>query len=329
MIVKDIEKIDIKSELSKIRSANQREHLRRLGEIYEKLPEIEDIDKNMSSLSAEEARARILHKEHSEDISEKISELSEKKLKLLTDNGYSRDYLEPIYSCSICKDEGFVDGHICSCAKKIRITELYKRSNLHSVFEKENFSTFSLDVYSREKTAEYPASPYQNASNILKRAENYVKNFDSEHGNILIYGKTGLGKTFISNCIAKELLDNAHSVLYLSANELFEQILSRFIMSKDNSSALTTIYEYVYESELLIIDDLGTEVLNSFVKSQLFEILNKRMLTERATIITTNLDLATLEDRYSERVMSRIAKDYVLYPLYGDDIRYHKTGTSF
>ncbi|HBZ03899.1 MAG TPA: replicative DNA helicase loader DnaI [Lachnospiraceae bacterium] len=327
MIIKDIEKIDIQAELSKIRSSNEREHLSRLSEVYEKIPAIKEIDSSISSLSIEEAKARILKKTVTEDISDKINELSLQKKKLLSANGYDSDYLEPIYSCKLCKDEGFVNGHICSCVKNIRARELYNRSNLNSVFKRENFSTFSLDVYSKEKYEGHQATPYQNASIILKRAINYVKNFDSEHGNILIYGRTGLGKTFISNCIAKELLDNAHSVLYLSANELFEQILSRYIMTKERSSALTTIYEYVYDSELLIIDDLGTEVLSSFVKSQLFEILNKRMINDKATIITTNLDLATLEDRYGERIMSRIAKDYVLYPLYGDDIRYHKTNT--
>lgn len=327
MIIKDIEKIDIQAELSKIRSSNEREHLSRLSEVYEKIPAIKEIDNSISSLSIEEAKARILKKTVTEDISDKINELSLQKKKLLSANGYDSDYLEPIYSCKLCKDEGFVNGHICSCVKNIRARELYNRSNLNSVFKRENFSTFSLDVYSKEKYEGHQATPYQNASIILKRAINYVKNFDSEHGNILIYGRTGLGKTFISNCIAKELLDNAHSVLYLSANELFEQILSRYIMTKERSSALTTIYEYVYDSELLIIDDLGTEVLSSFVKSQLFEILNKRMINDKATIITTNLDLATLEDRYGERIMSRIAKDYVLYPLYGDDIRYHKTNT--
>ncbi|MBP3234273.1 MAG: ATP-binding protein [Eubacterium sp.] len=327
MIIKDIEKIDIQAELSKIRSSNEREHLSRLSEVYEKIPAIKEIDSSISSLSIEEAKARILKKTVTEDISDKINELSLQKKKLLSANGYDSDYLEPIYSCRLCKDEGFVNGHICSCVKNIRARELYNRSNLNSVFKRENFSTFSLDVYSKEKYEGHQATPYQNASIILKRAINYVKNFDSEHGNILIYGRTGLGKTFISNCIAKELLDNAHSVLYLSANELFEQILSRYIMTKERSSALTTIYEYIYDSELLIIDDLGTEVLSSFVKSQLFEILNKRMINDKATIITTNLDLATLEDRYGERIMSRIAKDYVLYPLYGDDIRYHKTNT--
>lgn len=327
MIIKDIEKIDIINELSKIRSANERRHQARLSEIYEKISEIKDLDNEITTLSIEEAKSRILKGTADNDIAGKISSLSEKKKELLRINGYDEDYLEPIYSCPLCKDEGYSDGHVCSCAKKIRIQELYKRSNLNAVFKKENFSTFSLDVYSKEPFKDQPLTPYQNASNILKRAHNYVKNFDSEHGNILIYGSTGLGKTFISNCIAKELLDSAHSVLYLSANELFEQVLSRYIMTRDNSTALKSIYEYLYNSDLLIIDDLGTEVLSSFVRSQLFEILNKRMLTEKATIITTNLDLATLQDRYSERIMSRIAKDYVLFPLYGEDIRYRKTNT--
>ena len=327
MIIKDIEKIDIINELSKIRSANERRHQDRLSEIYEKISEIKDLDNEITTLSIEEAKSRILKGTADNDIAGKISSLTEKKKELLRINGYDEDYLEPIYSCPLCKDEGYSDGHVCSYAKKIRIQELYKRSNLNAVFKKENFSTFSLDVYSKEPFKDQPLTPYQNASNILKRAHNYVKNFDSEHGNILIYGSTGLGKTFISNCIAKELLDSAHSVLYLSANELFEQVLSRYIMTRDNSTALKSIYEYLYNSDLLIIDDLGTEVLSSFVRSQLFEILNKRMLTEKATIITTNLDLATLQDRYSERIMSRIAKDYVLFPLYGEDIRYRKTNT--
>ena len=328
MIIKDIEKIDIISELSKIRSANEREHKRRILEVYDKVPEIKTIDEETSSLFARTARARLNRDGSDTDISGQMQHYSEKKKLLLKQNGFGEDYLDPIYNCKICQDQGYTNGKMCSCAKRIRITELYKRSNLMNVFERENFSTFSLDFYSRDILLidDNQISPYQNASKILNKAKNFVENFDKEHGNILIYGSTGLGKTFISNCIAKELLDSAHSVLYLSANELFEQILSRYIMSKDKSDALFEIYEYIYSSDLLIIDDLGTEVLSSFVKSQLFEIINKRMLSGLSTIITTNLDLDTFEDRYTERVMSRVAENYVLYPLYGDDIRYAKTG---
>ncbi len=324
MIVKDIEKIDIRAELSKIRSANIKEHDRRIQEVYEKIPEIKEIDREISHLSIEEVKNRILKNAASKDLGSDIQALSDRKKLILKNEGFGEDYLEPIYSCKLCNDEGFVDGHTCECARKIKITELYRRSNMQKVFEKENFSTFSLECYSREPDESRGMSPYQNASKILGRAKAFVNNFESSHENILIYGETGLGKTFISNCIAKELLDKAHSVLYLSANELFEQVLSRYIMSKDRTFALAEVYEYVYNSDLLIIDDLGTEVLNSFVRSQLFEIINKRTLSEHSTIITTNLSLSELEDRYSERVMSRIAKDYVLYPLYGEDIRYFR-----
>ncbi len=324
MIIKDIEKIDVKAELSKIRSGNIREHNQRIMEVYEKLPEIKAIDDEITSLFIEEARNRILRRSTPRDPSEDIEALSERKKLILYSNDYPKDYLEPIYTCKLCMDEGFVDGHMCECARRIKITELYKRSNLHQIFEQENFDTFSLDCYSKKVDPSKGTSPFQNASRILVNAKDYVRRFDTERGNILIYGSTGLGKTFISNCIAKELLDSAHSVLYLSANELFEQILSRYIMSKEKINALAEVYEYIYNSDLLIIDDLGTEVINSFVRSQLFEIINKRALSRHSTIITTNLSLDELEDRYTERVMSRIAKDYILFPLFGDDIRYRK-----
>lgn len=328
MIIKDIEKIDISSHLSRIRTDNEKIRNARYDEIYNKIPEIRDIDENITALAVAETKKRIMGSssdsdDSSSDINIRLKELADRKTQLLIENGYSSDYLEPIYNCDKCKDWGELNGQVCSCVKLIRIKELYKRSNLQDIFERENFSTFSLDYYSREKGTR-PKSPHENASHLLAKAKNFVENFDSDHGNILLYGNTGLGKTFLSNCIAKELLDSGHSVLYLSANELFEDILGSYIMTHNRSSALEAVYEYVYSSDLLIIDDLGTELMTNFTRSQLFEIINKRMLSKHSTIITTNLDLETLEDKYTERVMSRIADGYVLYPLYGDDIRYLK-----
>ena len=126
------------------------------------------------------------------DLSSEIQTLSDKKKILLKGSNYPEDYLEPIYNCPLCKDEGYTDGHICECARRLRITELYRRSNMQRVFQQENFSTFSLDCYSREPDEQRGASPYQNASKILAKAKDFVKNFDSSHGNILIYGDTGL-----------------------------------------------------------------------------------------------------------------------------------------
>ena len=327
MIIRDLEKIDTVAYLSRIRNANEREHQLRLIKIYEELPELRELDLKISDAAIAEAKKRIRNSdERSEDYKDVIAELSQKKTELLTKSGYPADYLEPIYNCPICKDWGEADGQICSCVKKLRINELYKRSNLNNLLEKENFETFNLDYYEQKEFSGKKATPYDNASRILSNAKRYVKEFDEKHENILIYGSTGLGKTFLSNCIAKALLDTEHTVLYLSSNELFEEVLSGYIMShnEEDKATLEPVYQYIYSSDLLIIDDLGTEVLSSFVKSQLFEIINKRILTNKATLITTNLSLNTLEDRYTERVMSRIADNYILYQLYGNDIRYIK-----
>ena len=324
MIINDIEQLDINSHLSRIRSENERIHQDRVYQVYEKAPEIEQLEKQISSYALDVVKARLMGRDVDSDYTSRLNNLSDRKKHLLIQNGFPEDYLEPIYNCNICKDWGEIDGKVCSCVRKLRINELYRRSNLTSIFEKENFDTFDLESYSRDKYKGHNKSPHENATIILGKAHNFVENFDSEHGNILIYGGTGIGKTFLSNCIAKALLDAGKSVLYLSANELFEQVLGRYIMSKDRSKALEAIYEYIYKSDLLIIDDLGTEVLSSFVKSQLFEIINQRILSSKSTVITTNLSLEAFQDRYTERVMSRIAKSFVLYPLYGDDIRYIK-----
>lgn len=328
MIIKELEKIDTEQYLSQVRLRNDNERQRRINEIYDNYPEMKELDREITSIAIKEARQRLKSQDSNDtyDFSKDISELSYKKKKLLTDNGYPENYLDPIYDCPICQDWGKIDGHICDCIKKLRVEELYKRSNLYNTLKKENFGTFSLEYYSKEPYEDKEMTPYENAERLYKKAQKFVDNFESIHDNLLIYGDTGLGKTFLSNCIAKEILDKGHSVLYLSSNELFKDVLSDYLMSHNttNIKALESIYEYIYKSDLLIIDDLGSEVLSSFVKSQLFEIINKRMLTERSTLITTNLNLASIQDRYTERVMSRIADKYTLYPLYGDDIRYRR-----
>ncbi|MBQ9277938.1 MAG: ATP-binding protein [Lachnospiraceae bacterium] len=318
---------DIIHEYEQIRLNNFRKSQERKEEIYNKIPRIKDIDEE-SSLSYIKAAKMKLNNQSDEDvelIKEKNRRLTEEKKELLKNNNYPEDYLEPIYNCSICKDTGYVNQDRCRCFTNKIIDGLYEQSNLRNIFKKENFDTFSLDYYSKELySGDRAYSPYENVKNILSLSHKLIDKFDTDTGcaNILIYGETGLGKTFLTNCIAKELLDRNHSVFYLSANELFEDVLAGFIMQ--NNDSYFDLYNLIYNCELLIIDDLGTELTNNFVLSELFEIINKRSIMNKSTLISTNLSIKQLRDRYTERIMSRIVDNYTVFNIYGENIRYKK-----
>ncbi len=301
----------------------------RKEQIYQEIPEIYEIDQTIASGSLSAAKARILsgfgeNAPSISDIRSRNRELSQKKLTLLTEHGYPADYLEPQYHCRKCQDTGYVNQTACSCLRQMIIDEMYRQSNLRNILEVENFNTFSLDYYSKEASEGETYSPYVNMSNILQRSHRFTEEFDQRHENILIYGETGLGKTFLTNCIAKQLLDTGHTVLYLSANELFEQVLSRYIMSSKKTSELSALYDHIFSCDFLIIDDLGTELTNNFTLSQFFEIVNQRILSRRSTLISTNLTIKQLQERYTERIMSRLVADYMVFYIYGNNIRYQK-----
>ena len=317
------EKTNITWQLSRIRTENHRTEQERYDEATGLCPDILKVDEEIKTLSFSEVRARLISGEAASDISGRIAALREKRQNLLKGIGLPADYLDPIYNCPICRDEGVVDGAVCKCVRMMQIRDLYKNSNLDKILSTENFDTFDLSYYSNEGTAGKP-SPYDNALHILNKAKNFVQDFDKSFDNILLYGAPGLGKTFLTNCIAKTLLDTGHSVLYLTSNELFEDILSSYVMGRSKSQMLADIYDSIFTSDLLIIDDLGTELMNNFVQSQFFEIVNRRILEERSTIISTNLTLEELSARYTERVVSRMVQHYTFYYLYGKNIRYQK-----
>ena len=227
--------------------------------------------------------------------------------------------MQPPYTCPDCKDTGQIDGKPCHCFKQAAIDLVYTQSNIRSILEYENFTHFNLDLYSN--TMENPQTGFtsrQTAQNALETAYGFIQNFDSKFDNLFLYGDTGIGKTFLSNCIAKELLDTGHSVIYFTAFQLFD-ILEKNKFQKDNEAAGTM--QNIFECDLLIIDDLGTELANAFTVSQLFLCLNERILHKKSTIISTNLGIRQLHDTYSERIFSRILSNYIMIHLFGDDIR--------
>ena len=304
---------------------NEHRRRRRYADIEKKIPRIRELDDEISSLSLQQAR-RLLEGDASalDTLKEKIHALSKKKLALLRENGYPSDYLDLHYTCPDCQDTGYIGDRKCHCFKKAIIDLLYTQSNLQEVLDRENFDTFSMEYYSGSHIDRLTGRSSREAMEIaLKSCHEFVDTFGEEFRNLLLYGDTGVGKTFLSHCIAKELIDSAHSVIYFSAFDLFDQ-LAKSAFSRQDTQESSMLEEYLYDCDLLIIDDLGTELTNAFVSSQLFLCINERLTRRKSTLISTNLSLEQFSDTYSERVFSRISSSYTMLKLIGNDIRIQK-----
>lgn len=295
----------------------------RYEEVYRKIPALKEIDESISSLGVRQAR-KLLNGDENAVASfrkERLS-LSARKEQLLAEHGFPKNYLEPVYHCPDCQDTGYIGNEKCHCFKTAVIHLLYTQSNLQEILEKENFDTFSLSYYSQNyidpKTGR---SSYELMQDALASCHEFVDTFSETFRNLFLYGSTGVGKTFLSHCMARELINKSYSVIYFTAFELFD-IIARSKFDKDEAAAL--MYEHIFDCDLLIIDDLGTELTNTFTSSQLFLCLNERLLKRKSTIISTNLTLESLVELYSERTFSRITSNYTMLRLTGDDIRIQK-----
>lgn len=306
-------------EQTRDRNRHQSEERRKL--VYNRIPGYEELDDSVAGVSASLARAVIDGEENAmEKVHASLQDIAARKAKLLADYGYPKDYLEPIYDCPDCRDTGFLqntDGlqTKCHCFRNQEIALLYDQSNIREMIETENFSTLSYAYYDKEDL-----SRFKKAVTICK---DFVQNFEQDYHNLFFYGTVGTGKSFLSGCVAGELLKRGCAVIYFSASRLFET-LAHYSFDNNLKEALYDFYNDLYNCDLVIIDDLGTEMTNSFVSSQLFSCLNERHLRKRATIISTNLSLEELRDRYSDRVFSRITSNYELCKLTGPDIRMRK-----
>lgn len=201
---------------------------------------------------------------------------------------------------------------------------LYAQSNIDEIVNRENFASFSYECFDNSRIIpEVGMTAAQYMKRVKEQCMEFTRRFGTDGGNILFTGNTGVGKTFLSNCIAKEVMDAYYSVLYLSANDLFE-VFSKNRFESRSEEEIRDTYQSILECDLLIIDDLGTEVNNSFTSSQLFYCINDRLANSRSTIISTNLSLNMLRDNYTDRVTSRIISGYRIIPLYGEDLRRRK-----
>ena len=299
----------------------------RIKDVYSQIPEIKSIDDEVSKIGLELAKLVLLNPQDKDSIiaqsKDKMHELKLKKEELLNRYNVPNGYLDLQHSCNVCKDKGFLqNGHKCNCLKQEIINEAYKMSNLSRMLENQNFNNINTNIFSDEIFEGSNISPRQNFLQIVSTCESFVFNFDRDNDeNLLFYGDTGLGKTFMCNCIAKSLLDRGHLVIYQTAFKMFEIIEDYKFKNSENHISKDN-YDNLFDCDLLIIDDLGTELTNSFTNSELFNILNTRLLTGKKTIISTNLSPMQLGSNYAQRIFSRIFDRFKMVKFIGNDLRW-------
>ncbi len=316
---------EVLREYDALRTQKAAELRERREAIYTKIPRLEAIERELSLLGVSTAKLVLMQPESREaalaELQEKQAELKAERDRLLTERELSYDLLQLEYVCEECKDTGYVGNEQCVCMKHKLMDRLYDQSNVRDVIRMENFDTFDLSLFSDEVVAAEGISPRENAKRNLRMAMIFAADFTGD--NLLLYGGAGRGKTFLCNCIAKEVLERGKTVLYLTAGQLFRQ-LEELRFNRNEEEEPVDWDAELLDADLLIIDDLGTEFATMFTASELFRIINDRKLRKKPVVISTNLDYKALMDQYSDRVMSRIIGEYTTLKCFGDDIRMKK-----
>jgi len=303
----------IQREYDAIQARNRRIMDERRDEVFSCCPTYEETAASVSSLSVEYGKKLLAGDPNAfTDYKSALSALSAKKARLLADAGFPADYLDEVCDCPDCHDTGYVNGKRCRCFTRRIISLLYEQSNLQKLLDEENFSVLSYDYYKGEDLANFKKA--------VESSLQFVKNFPDEYKNLLFFGSVGTGKTFLSKCIAGEMLNRGHSVIYFSATAFFNT-LAQYSFDTNNKEMLYKTYEDLYNCDLVIVDDLGTELSNTFTNSQFFSFLNERHLRKKPIIISTNLNLEELKNRYSERIFSRLTSNFIFRKFSGPDIR--------
>ena len=322
-----------KAALEERRKLREDNHIHRKQKVYAKTPRIRELDAELRATMAEligfalgmDAAGRV------EEIREKNLNLQDERRSLLVRAGFSADYLDDNYMCNRCRDTGYHDTKMCVC-----LMELYKeeqRESLSSLLKlgDETFDNFDLTLYDDTPASDTGISPRQSMEIVYEICIEYARKFGSKSMNLFFNGAPGLGKTFLSACIARVVADKGFSVVYDMATSIFSKFEDvKFMRSSDSEELRAEVrksredIKRYLECDLLIIDDLGTEMTTSFTISALYEVVNTRLITDKKTIINSNLTISELNRRYSEQTMSRLEGMYQVLTFYGDDIRKKK-----
>ena len=292
----------------------------RARELRHKIPELAKIDRELSLVGLEIFAASLSgcdYKSHLEKVREQNLALQQKRAELLIANGYPADYSDVKYDCDKCGDTGFVENKMCSCMKEALTLAGIENSGFASLIKEQSFENFSLDYYS--KNLQHAEIMRKNRDFLVR----YADNFDPKSSqSILMMGGTGLGKTHLSSALARRVIEKGNDVFYTGAIDLFSQFeIQRF---KSYTNEPNELIERYFECDLLIIDDLGTEMINQFSVSTLYNLINDRLGRKKPTVVSTNLSRDEIQKKYTDRITSRMLGEYQLLFFVGTDIRAQK-----
>ena len=313
---------------TRIREEFEKKHLiaeskadERRREVYQKCPEIAEIDRRMAGTGLGIFRAAIDGKPI-EDVRRQNEALVAERARLLERAGYPEDYTDPKYDCPVCQDSGYVGYRMCTCMRRRLIEAGYESSGIGNLMKTQSFDNFRLDYYRSVKGA-YDLMKF-NFDTLREYAENFSVGASDRKPSpsLTLIGGTGLGKTHLSTAIAKTVIDRGFDVVYVSAIDLFAE----FDDDRFRSRTTETDIDRYFDCDLLILDDLGTEIQTKLTVSNLYRIMNERINRLLPTIISTNLDPIKLKETYGDRIASRLSGEFRPLIFSGTDVRMLKIG---
>ena len=320
-----------RAKLDTIREDNKAEKARRERLIYEHIPEISDID---ARLRRQMAELMGLVLDRSENAPAKIKALEDENLalqarraELLVENGYPMDYLDEIYNCKKCRDTGVLSNspQPCSCLDVLYNKALTEELGTLMRAGNESFERFDISLYPADYSPELRATKREYMQAVYDTCKKYAFNFSKASPNLLFSGGTGLGKTYLSACIARVCADRGFSVCYDTASAALDAFeTAKFSREPEAAEASAVRVKRMLDCDLMILDDLGTEMVTPMSVSALYTLINTRLVNKKPMIISTNLTKDELPKKYTPQISSRILGEFLVLPFVGNDIRLMK-----
>jgi DNA replication protein DnaC len=319
-----------KQRLEAQRDQHEQRRARRLEEIYRKCPRIAALDREIKGTVIDAVGLAL---KSGQDPSDAMAELRDKNLDLQSERirallaaGFSPEDIDGEYLCTACRDTGYVGTEPCQCLMKLYREEL--KASLSSLLKlgDETFDTFDLTWYDDTYDPRLGTSPRRHMEAVVEACYRYANKFSEKSSNLFLSGDPGLGKTFLSACIARVVADKGYSVVYDMACAIFATFEEEKFSKSDDLTALRSEIRRYLACDLLIVDDLGTEMTTAFTVAALYELINTRLIAGKKTVISSNLSTDELHRRYTPQIMSRLLGEYQVLKFYGSDIRLLKKG---